>query len=322
MLQGISSDTYEILDAVDLAIMILEVDADNIPRYVAMNSKAQAITKLSHEDVFGKTAPEIFHGATGQAALEKHCNAVRSGKQDTYDIAIPSVAETRYIRTTLSPIFDENDKLTHLVGSSADVTSERERDTALELAKIAKKKAEDANLAKERFLANMSHEIRTPMNGILGMCELLKETLLDDEQTLFANTINNSANALLEIINDVLDFSKIQADKMVLRNQTFSLRNLIRDTVTLLSAKAAYKGLGLYIHYDEFTPSVFLGDESKIRQILLNLLGNAIKFTDTGHVTIGVSFASFGSKRRLRLWVEDTGCGIDKALHKTSFFSI
>lgn len=319
MLRDVSSNTYKILDAVDLAIMVLEVGTDSLPRYVAMNAKAQAITKLSLSDVFGKTALEVYDGATGERALAKHLDVIRSGEQATYDIVLPSVLRTKYIRTTLAPIFDANRKLTHLVGSSADVTSERERDTALELAKIAKEKAEEASLAKERFLANMSHEIRTPMNGILGMCELLRETLLDDEQALFANTISNSANALLEIINDVLDFSKIQADKLLLRNESFSLRDLVQDTATLLSAKAAYKGLSLNVRYDENAPSNFLGDESKIRQILLNLLGNAIKFTDVGHITIGVAFDPDVSGRRLRLWVQDTGCGIQKAQQKMVF---
>lgn len=307
------SQNYEILDAVDMAIIILEVGADNQPRYVAMNAKARAYVKLSPKDYMGKTALEVYGGAIGQRALSKHLNVISTRKEDTYEVTLPAIETTLLVRTTLTPIFDTDGTLTHLVGSSADVTSERERDTALELAKIAQQKAEEANLAKERFLANVSHEIRTPMNGIIGMCELLQDTTLDSKQALFANTIFNSANALLAIINDVLDFSKIRAEKISLHNEAFSLRELVSDITTLLSAKAAYKSLGFHVKYDDSTPSVFIGDATKLRQVLLNLLGNAIKFTEKGHVTVDVTFDQNDPGFPLKLTVADTGHGIDKA---------
>ena len=125
------TDFYSILDAIGMAVIVLEVGDDGIPRYAAMNSRARAISKLPAEGWFGKTAMEVFGGSTGERALAKHIEVARAAEEVTYEINLPAVHKERYIRTTMSPVFDETGKLTHLVGSSADVTSERERDAAL-----------------------------------------------------------------------------------------------------------------------------------------------------------------------------------------------
>ncbi len=307
------SDHFEVLDSVEIAVIVLKVGGDGLPRYVAMNTKAQEFTKLGFDDFAGKTALELYGGATGRRALNHHLDVIAAGREATYDIVLPAVQKTKYLSTTLRPVFNDDGRLVYLVGSSTDITSERERDEALELTRLALDKAEEASQAKERFLANMSHEIRTPMNGILGMCELLKETELDDQQALFADTIFNSATALLSVINDVLDFSKIQADKISLRDAPFSLLDLVQDVGTLLWAKAAYKGLDLRTDYPADAPWEFVGDASKIRQILMNLLGNAIKFTGTGQVTASVSYDTGAAKLPLRISVSDTGPGIDQS---------
>ncbi|MCF6430078.1 ATP-binding protein [Leisingera sp. MMG026] len=313
MQQDEFSDHFEVLDSVEIAVIVLKVGGDGLPRYVAMNTKAREFTKLGFDDFAGKTALELYGGATGRRALNHHLDVIAAGREATYDIVLPAVQKTKYLSTTLRPVFNDNGRLVYLVGSSTDITSERERDEALELTRLALDKAEEASQAKERFLANMSHEIRTPMNGILGMCELLKETELDDQQALFADTIFNSATALLSVINDVLDFSKIQADKISLRDAPFSLLDLVQDVGTLLWAKAAYKGLDLRTDYPADAPRAFIGDASKIRQILMNLLGNAIKFTGTGHVTASVSYDPGAAKLPLRISVSDTGPGIDQS---------
>jgi signal transduction histidine kinase len=308
-----NADIYTLLDAVGMAVIVLEVGDDGIPRYVAMNERSRSITKLPAEGWFGKTALEIFGGSTGERALAKHMEVVRSGQETTYEIDLPAVHKTRHIRTTMTPVFNVAGQLIYLVGSSLDITSERERDVALELTRIAKQKAEEANQAKERFLAEMSHEIRTPMNGVLGICELLKETGLNEEQNLLADTIISSTQALLKIVNEVLDFSQINADKVSLNYEAFSLRDLVDELVTLFSAKTSFKGLDFEVDYPETVPSVFVGDVSKTRQILLNVIGNAIKFTDEGSVSLSVSYDAGAADAALGLTVSDTGCGIEES---------
>lgn len=196
-----------------------------------------------------------------------------------------------------------------LVGLRVDITEQKKAQLALEKARIS---AESANRAKSAFLANMSHELRTPMNGVVGMAELLCDTGLSVEQRLYAETIRNSGEALLALLNDVLDYSKIEADKMVLHPEPFDLERAIHEVVMLLQATAQDKSLDIYIDYDMFLPTQFCGDRGRIRQILTNLIGNAVKFTDEGHVLVRVvGFATDDqNQQQVHLTVEDTGIGI------------
>lgn len=185
--------------------------------------------------------------------------------------------------------------------------------------KTARAEAEAASRAKSAFLANMSHEIRTPMNGVVGMAELLGDTGLSEEQQLYTDTIKNSGEALLVIINDVLDYSKIEAEKLQLHPEPFDLERCIHEVITLLQPSARDKNLTILVDFDLFLPTTYIGDPGRIRQVLTNLMGNAVKFTMQGHVLVRVTGVPDIESGRadVSIAIEDTGIGIpaDKIDH-------
>jgi len=210
------------------------------------------------------------------------------------------------------------------VGLQVDITEIKGQQAALEAARAG---AEAASRAKSAFLANMSHEIRTPMNGVVGMAELLCDTELTEEQRIFADTIRSSGEALLVIINDILDYSKIEADKLTLHPEPFDLERMIHEVAMLLQPRAQERGLALQVDYDMFLPTRFVGDPGRVRQVLTNLMGNAVKFTGTGHVLVRVTgleaAGAAGAACDVHVAVEDTGIGIaaDKLDHIFGEFS-
>jgi signal transduction histidine kinase/response regulator of citrate/malate metabolism len=218
------------------------------------------------------------------------------------------------------PVENESGIYTHWVSVHRDVTKRKHTEEALIKARIM---AEESMKSKERFLANMSHEIRTPMNAVIGMTNLLiNNTSLTDEQSEYLEIIKESSDNLLVIINDILDFSKIESGKITFESTSFSLKNLIQKVVSILNVKASHKGLYLNHNLDTDCPDMLIGDSVRLNQILINLVGNAIKFTSDGGIDIDVSIEKqLENMVILHFSVKDTGIGIDQSKFNTIFDS-
>jgi len=305
----LSENEARLLDLIDSQEdMIARRDGDG--RYIFVNKAFCRAFGVSAADIIGKTfeLPVLDAQVYPPLASEKGQRRTTEELIETEQGARWILWEERLVRSAATARYE-------VQSIGRDVTEEREAEAAL---LDARDQAESANRAKSRFLAAMSHEIRTPMNGILGMTGLIRDTALDQEQRSYADAIDTSARALLALIDEILDFSKIEAGKLVLNRTPFALEATVRSAVELLMPKALEKGLRVVVDVGSGIPAMVAGDQVRVRQIVLNLFSNAIKFTDSGDIRVRLSQRD-GS--RIVLSVADTGIGlrsedIDRLFHE------
>lgn len=273
------------------------------------NQGAERVYGYSEEEAVGQTIklllpadsdaeePEILHAMQTGQRLEQFETERRRKDQSVVPVSL-----------TVSPIADANGRI---IGSSTverDITESKRQKEEL---RQAKEDAEEASRTRAEFLANVSHELRTPMNAIIGMTQLALGEQLTDDIRDYVQTANESAHSLLTLLNDILDFSKLESGKFTVEKEPFDLRETIDETVKTLSGRAFEKGLELICHIPPSIPEVVVGDATRLRQVLTNLIGNAIKFTDSGEVVVSVVDRSLGPAGRcLQFTVRDTGIGI------------
>jgi PAS domain S-box-containing protein len=267
------------------------------------------LTGYTAEEAIGKNPRILKSGLTPPAVFQELWTSIISGDRWEGELLNKSKDDTLFWeRAVISAIRDDKGVITHYLAVKEDIT---EKKNIMEQLVVAKEKAEAATQAKSSFLATMSHEIRTPMNGVIGMTGLLLDTELTDVQREYAEIVRKSGENLLTLINDILDFSKIEAGKLDIEILDFDLRVTLEDTVDLLALRASAAGLELICQIDPAVPSYLKGDPGRIRQVIINLAGNAIKFTHRGEVVISAKLVSEQDCFVTILFeIHDTGIGI------------
>jgi PAS domain S-box-containing protein len=308
-------EKYENIIA-NMNLGLLEVDLEEKIQFV--NPGFEQISGYSKDEIIGKKASSIF-------VVESHLSLVldklperAKGHSDMYEILVKNkTGENRWWMVSGAPNYDDKGVLIGSIGIHLDITLAKQLEFELEMAKM---KAEESSKAKEAFLANMSHEIRTPLNAIIGMIRELNKEKLSEKQSYYVNNTSIASQHLLSVLNNILDISKIEAGELQIESLDFDLQSILNDVKSIMMAKCLEKNLFLQINHPENTISHFIGDQSRFRQILINLIGNAVKFTDNGGVTIDYQSSEMDSKNvMLDIVVTDTGIGMEPNFLKNIF---
>lgn len=275
-----------------------------------VNDGFSRMTGYRADEAIGATPGELLNGPdTDFGTVAKIRDHIKRGEEYyTEVLSYTKSGAPFWVEVNVVPVLDDTGAVEFIVGVERDITHTKAH--ARELAD-AKRAAEQADRAKSEFLANMSHEIRTPMNGIMGMADLLAESELGAEEQAYVDVVRSSSNALLKIINDILDLSRLETGAVEIAGADFDPRSCVEASVDLLRPKAKEKGISLTVTYAEDLPRWAHGDDGRLRQILVNLVGNAVKFTSEGAVTVRASAAD-GDPYLLSIAVEDTGIGISE----------
>ena len=334
-LVGISHDITDLKVAeikLDREKELLQSLMDNIPDLIYFKDKESKFTRInraqasllglkSPEEAIGNTDFDYFPREQAEKTFSDEQEIFRTGSSliNKIEIILPPGGSPLWMSATKIPIRDENGNVSGLVGVSRDITI---MEMTRENLKIAKEKAEESNYAKSQFLANMSHEIRTPMNGVIGMADILSYTNLTPEQQSYLDIIIKSGNSLICIINDILDLSKIESNNLKIEVAPISIRDIIEDVADVLIVAANNKNLEFANYVDPLIPEIVQGDTIRLRQILINLVNNAIKFTPSGEVFFSAELEeSTENGFKIIFKVRDSGIGIPENAKSALFQS-